>query len=492
MRANRHPIFVGLVLVAFASTSTGSANIGVGLAVAPRTVPPPVSRPVSSAEPSFRPSVAPAAARNPFPRAPTPIAGVPVEDQGSNTEERISKDWVPTKEFVLGFSVQWRDVGPDIALEGLKPSMTHLETRPDGHSRFEEFFMKVPVKPARWVNVIRTTSDGAVVLARTDRFGDVGTNRATSVETLLKADGSRETFQYNYFYDPFDYPRHYFLIVTRRSDGGRPLSTRWEVSRRKPPSQYQIERMLASDDPKTAEIVKREQDFDAVLRKRMITTTFKDGRQTVVARACPLVFDLGGQGIQTSAARTLFDIAGTGRPALVNDLGPGIGLLVFDPGRRGKAGASGLSLFGDRTSLGGAKPDGFIDGFGALKAFVRRAVAERVIDASVLATNKLYAGDLARLEKAYGLGMKIGGMNGRVVSLREAGVMALFLSDEPSGAIRDIDGRGNGLSRRAGAAFVRGDGSRGEYADLWFRYEQTSMRVAAPVSRPLVAPQSAK
>jgi hypothetical protein len=34
---------------------------------------------------------------------------------------------------------------------------------------------------------------------------------------------------------------------------------------------------------------------------------------------------------------------------------------------------------------------------------------------------------------------------------------------------RDFDGRGDDISRRDGAIFERKDGSRGEYADVWFR-----------------------
>src|SRR6185436_4243282 len=85
----------------------------------------------------------------------------------------------------------------------------------------------------------------------------------------------------------------------------------------------------------------------------------------------------------------------------------------------------------------------------------------------------------ARLDRAYGLRMKLGGMNGRVVSLKEAGVAAILLSDLPSSFAEDFDGRGNGLSSRPGAAFVRADGSRGSYADLWFHYEEAPAKPAA-------------
>jgi hypothetical protein len=196
-------------------------------------------------------------------------------------------------------------------------------------------------------------------------------------------------------------------------------------------------------------------------------TRYLDGRVFRIV-ASPLLFDLGGRGLLTSAKRTRFDIEGRGRAASISELGEGVGLLVFDPRHTGRAGADGTELFGDKTSLRGGAPDGFADGFEALAGLVKLAVSERVLGREVLKRRRLDARDLRRLGKVYGLGMKLGGLHGKVVSLREAGVAAIALSDARSAMTPDFDGRGNGLSRREGALFVRTDGSLGEYADLWF------------------------
>jgi hypothetical protein len=70
---------------------------------------------------------------------------------------------------------------------------------------------------------------------------------------------------------------------------------------------------------------------------------------------------------------------------------------------------------------------------------------------------------------AYGLCVRLGGLDGPARTLEQAGVTALVLPRAASRMARDFDGRGDDVSRRDGAVFERADGSRGEHADVWFR-----------------------
>ncbi|MBI3549297.1 MAG: hypothetical protein HY078_09680 [Elusimicrobia bacterium] len=203
--------------------------------------------------------------------------------------------------------------------------------------------------------------------------------------------------------------------------------------------------------------------------RNVSVTNYSDGSK-VVRLASPLVFDLSGQGLKTKARRTVFDIKGNGTPFVVDDLADHVGLLVFDPQGRGVSGESGLALFGDRTDLDGSgTPDGFHDGFDALRAFAERAAAAGVIGRAAVDRRRLDARDLEKLEAAYGLRMKVGGLHGRTLSLREAGVDSIDLPGRTPEHVPNFDGRGNDITLQDGALFRRADGSLGTYADLWFR-----------------------
>ena len=185
----------------------------------------------------------------------------------------------------------------------------------------------------------------------------------------------------------------------------------------------------------------------------------------------PLVFDLSGSGVRTSPRKLLFDIAGdrrSDRIEWINDLEEGTGILVFDPTLKGGGGRDGSELFGDRTDLSRkGHPEGFVDGYAALRALVERAAAAGVISKDAAQSGALGAPELSALERAYGLGMKLGGFSGRVVSLKEAGVSSIALSGAPVQRVGDYDGRGNDVSLQPGASFTRRDGSTGVYANLW-------------------------
>jgi hypothetical protein len=178
----------------------------------------------------------------------------------------------------------------------------------------------------------------------------------------------------------------------------------------------------------------------------------------------PLVLDLTGRGVATTAERTLFDLHGDGRRESLQALAPGLGVLALGTGTDGRF------LFGNRTDLDGdGTPDGYADGFEALWALARKARREGVISRRALARGRLGARELRALTRAYGLRVRLGALNGPSMTLEQAGVTALFLPSGASRLTRDFDGRGDDVSRRGGAVFARKDGSRGEYADVWLR-----------------------
>ncbi|MBI3548773.1 MAG: hypothetical protein HY078_07035 [Elusimicrobia bacterium] len=181
----------------------------------------------------------------------------------------------------------------------------------------------------------------------------------------------------------------------------------------------------------------------------------------------PIVFDLAGRGIDTVDRWASYDLAGDGSAQQMHDLGKGVGLLVFDWNRSGKSGADGRGLFGTQTSLSGSgKPDGFRNGFEALTALARKAQADGVLSHG---RSVLDSADLRKLEAAYGLRMRIGGLRGKDVSMEQAGIRSLRLSKAADRARDNFDGRGDSVLERPGATFTRTDGTQGTYADVFFR-----------------------
>ena len=111
---------------------------------------------------------------------------------------------------------------------------------------------------------------------------------------------------------------------------------------------------------------------------------------------------------------------------LVTDLADGTGLLVFDPKLEGEGEhALGAEMFGSGTDLSAygieaTTDDGTFDnGFDAL-----RAVAEKL---NLVGGDKqhLDANDLAFLESAIGLKMRVGGLYGEDVGLADVAVTEL-------------------------------------------------------------------
>ncbi|MCR4294701.1 MAG: hypothetical protein NUW21_04155, partial [Elusimicrobia bacterium] len=219
-------------------------------------------------------------------------------------------------------------------------------------------------------------------------------------------------------------------------------------------------------------------DVSAKDGRPMMELVYDNGRKEVVPYD-PLVFDLKGGGIKTTAGRVLFDLYGYGqadKTQWMNDLDEGTGILVFDTDGRGGSGANGSEVFGDRTVLAGVgQPSGFANGFEALRALVKKAVAEGVLGREVLDRELLDAAALAKLGKAYGLGMKVGGFNRPAVSLAEAGVEAIALSRAPTQRAADFDGQANDLLLQPGAVFLRRDGTTGSYMNVWLKAKRGNL-----------------
>ena len=107
----------------------------------------------------------------------------------------------------------------------------------------------------------------------------------------------------------------------------------------------------------------------------------------------------------------------------------------------------------------------------ALRGLVEKAVRDGVLSSHILAQGRLDAAALASLGKAYGLGMKVGGLNKPVVSLTKAGVTAVWFSTNRATRHGNFDGDGNDVSLQSGAVFTRADGSVGAYSDIWFAHK---------------------
>ncbi|MBI4422184.1 MAG: hypothetical protein HY554_00560 [Elusimicrobia bacterium] len=194
-------------------------------------------------------------------------------------------------------------------------------------------------------------------------------------------------------------------------------------------------------------------------------------------RPDPLVLDLSGQGLFTKDRATRFDLEGDGRRGVLFDIASGAGVLVLDADGDGVSGSSGRELLGDRTDLDrDGKPDGFADGFEALEGLVRRAQARGVLAPEALERGRLARSDLAALGKAYGLGVRRGSLAAGTISCEDAGVRELVLSRDPSVRVPDFDGLGNDAALRAGAVFVRADGSVGAYRELFLAYNRARLR----------------
>ena len=210
----------------------------------------------------------------------------------------------------------------------------------------------------------------------------------------------------------------------------------------------------------------------------MAELTMADGTKKIVPYD-PLVFDLKGTGVKTGSRKVLFDLYGHGRAdktQWMNDLDDGVGVLVFNVKGDGKSGRNGAEVFGDRTDLEGlGRPSGYANGFEALRGLAKKAVDDGVLAKEAVADEILDEKDLAALEKAYGLKMKVGGLNKEAISLKKAGVSAIALSKAAPQRANDFDGQQNDLMMQPGAVFLRSDGTTGTYMNVWLSAKEGNL-----------------
>ena len=191
--------------------------------------------------------------------------------------------------------------------------------------------------------------------------------------------------------------------------------------------------------------------------------------QTAVLYASPLVFDLNGDGVRMSRRGRRLDADGDHKRDSVNDISKSDGILVLDVNKNGIWGEGAQELLGTGTDLDAdGRPDGYADGFAALKALAKLAEARRLLPEGSAARGELGWAALAALEAGFGLRMKVGGANEPAVPLERAGVVSISLPTAACERVEDFDGQGNETLRCAGAFFRRADGKVGVYEDVWF------------------------
>lgn len=173
----------------------------------------------------------------------------------------------------------------------------------------------------------------------------------------------------------------------------------------------------------------------------------------------PLAFDLEGDGIKTSSEKTYFDIDGDGDLDRIHNVNEWV--LAFDADGNGKAGESGLEVFGNNTDLDGdGKADGYKDGFEALEALAKKEGLVNDTDDFILDQN-----DIEILSEKYGLTLTKG-YGGESKSLQDAGITQINMSSGQSVRESNFDGKGNDIMRKYGATFTV-NGKEHEYADVW-------------------------
>lgn len=209
------------------------------------------------------------------------------------------------------------------------------------------------------------------------------------------------------------------------------------------------------------------------------TVSVPDAEEAIVitrsVHASPLAFDLDGKGIRTSAKKIWFDINGDGKKELINDVLNGV-LCI-------RGGKSGLDLFGDNTDLNNdKKPDGYKNGFEALKALAKK---EKLINFKN--DMKLDGKDLSLLEKKYNLKMKIYGYHGKLTSLKSLGITEINLGNTSKvSVLNNFDNRGNMLMTQQGAAF-KVNGIMSTFADVWHKIADFVKNTAENVKKLFIA-----
>ncbi len=178
---------------------------------------------------------------------------------------------------------------------------------------------------------------------------------------------------------------------------------------------------------------------------------------TTVPGPCPVILDLDGDGVETTAvaAGPYFDHDGDGFAEKTGWVGTDDGLVVRDLDGNGAI-DSGGELFGNHARLadGSEAPDGFA----ALAALDGNA--DGVLDAADAAFASLRI-----WRDADGDGLSA---QGELRTLTEAGVRSIATARTDSTL---VDAQGN--AHRLLGTFTRSDGSQGAAADVWFQADRT-------------------
>lgn len=174
----------------------------------------------------------------------------------------------------------------------------------------------------------------------------------------------------------------------------------------------------------------------------------------------PLVLDLNGNGIQTTAPNRTMDIDGDGTMDRVSWFGSGDGVLAFDANKNGKIDMNGQEFFGDNSDIDGdGKPDGDANGFDALKRFAAKQLGNAAV-----ADNKLDAAEIRALENKAGLRIITSG--NRAQTLSSLGITGINLN---YASTNSIDKYGNQTLQKGSFQRTLSNGktvSR-DVADVW-------------------------
>lgn len=178
------------------------------------------------------------------------------------------------------------------------------------------------------------------------------------------------------------------------------------------------------------------------------------GQQTVTQEVVddPLVFDIGGDGIKTSNEKTTAKI--NGKNTVVNNIDDDDAVMTLNG-----------EIVGDQTDLSALgisqKPK---DAQQALQLIAEKAFKDGSISNSVNLTPQ----DLEVLHQKYGVSMRVGDLNAKDGSFKEAGINGINLSKSQGNKTDNFDGKGNSITKN-GTSFTRTDGSKGDVGDIWFR-----------------------
>jgi hypothetical protein len=194
----------------------------------------------------------------------------------------------------------------------------------------------------------------------------------------------------------------------------------------------------------------------------------------------PLVLDLDGKGIQTTAPTRTMDIAGDGTLSNVSWFGAGNGVLAFDANKNGKIDINGKELFGNNSDINGdGKADSHANGFEALKK-----LASNTLGQASVADGVLDASEIKALENKAGLRIITSGDKSQTLSSLRVSNINLGYSETAT-----TDQYGNQTRQVGSFQRTLSDGSTATrtMADVWLLQNAASNASAPVVATPAPA-----